>query len=126
MSSRINAARQSANHGEPRVSKLVGELFRRFRPVMGGAARACRLICVLAASSARKLSTSLCSTSKRNLVFVWFGTRRFFRRRAGLPALSGRLGPSWRPTSEQLHVLGHHAQARSLLSGLLVVPTVHL
>ena len=40
MSSRINAARQSANHGEPRVSKLVGELFGRFRPVMGGASRA--------------------------------------------------------------------------------------
>src|SRR5205823_12318611 len=65
-------------------------------------------------------------TLKRNLVFVWFGTRRFFGRRAGLPALSSGLGTSWRPTSEQLHVLGHHAQARSLLSGLLVVPTVHL
>ena len=40
MSSRINAARQSANHGEPRVSKLVGEFFGRFCPVMGGASRA--------------------------------------------------------------------------------------
>src|SRR4029077_5628169 len=40
VSSRINAARQSANHGEPRVSKLVGELLGRFRAVMGGASRA--------------------------------------------------------------------------------------
>src|SRR5262245_40393452 len=39
MSSRVNAARQSANYGEPRVSELVGELLGRFRSVMGGASR---------------------------------------------------------------------------------------
>src|SRR5262249_53089034 len=65
-------------------------------------------------------------TLKRNLVFVWFGRRRLFRRCAGLATFSGSVGPSWRPASEQLHVLGHHAQAGSLLSGLLVVPTVPL
>src|SRR4029453_9210425 len=37
-----------------------------------------------------------------------------------------RLSSAWRSTSEQLHVLSHHAQTRSLLSGLLVVPRVHL
>src|SRR5205807_4082169 len=37
MSSSINASRQSANHGQPRVSKLVGELLGRFHPVMRGA-----------------------------------------------------------------------------------------
>src|SRR5438445_9219221 len=66
-------------------------------------------------------------TLKWNFVFVRLASRRCFRRCAGLPAFSARVGRSaWRPSSEQLHVLGHHAQARSLLPGLLVVPTVHL
>src|SRR4029077_2071567 len=33
---------------------------------------------------------------------------------------------AWRPTAEQLHVVGYHAETRSLLPGLLVVPRVHL
>src|SRR5262249_27906046 len=64
--------------------------------------------------------------SKRNLVFVRFGRRRFFRRCAGLPAFSSRVGSARRPTSEQLHVLRNYAQACSFLSGLLVVPRIHL
>src|SRR5207248_10448851 len=39
MSSRINTARQTANHSQPRVSKLIGELLGRFRAVMRGASR---------------------------------------------------------------------------------------
>src|SRR6476646_2432614 len=66
------------------------------------------------------------ATSKRNLVFVRFGRRRFFRRCAGLSAFPGGFGSAWRPTAEQLHVVGYHPQTCSLLSGLLVVPRVHL
>src|SRR6476646_7294791 len=66
------------------------------------------------------------ATSKRNLVFVRFGRRRFFRRCAGLSAFPGCFGSPWRPTAEQLHVVGYHAQTRSLLPGLLVVPRGHL
>src|SRR5262245_17568451 len=75
-----------------------------------------------------KRDQSVASTRKlkRNLVFVRFGRRRFFRRCAGLPVFSGGVGPARWPASEQLHVLSHYAQTRSLLSGLLVVPGVHL
>src|SRR6476469_9625844 len=40
MSSRINATGQAADHGQSRVSKLVGELLGRFRTVIGRASRA--------------------------------------------------------------------------------------
>jgi hypothetical protein len=43
-----------------------------------------------------------------------------------LPTFSGHVGSARGPTSEQLHVLGHHAQSRSFLPSLLVVPRVHL
>src|SRR5262245_57562759 len=66
-------------------------------------------------------------TLKRDFVFVRFGWARRFRRCAGLPTFSGRIGrSSWRPGSEKLHILGHYAQARSLLPSLLVVPSIHL
>src|SRR4030095_9308212 len=65
-------------------------------------------------------------TLKRNLVLVRFGRRRFFRRCTGLPAFSDRVASSRRPASEQLHVLSHHAQARSFLPSLFVVPRIHL
>src|SRR5215472_10596581 len=77
----------------------------------------------------RNATRGVASTRKNsegNLVFVWFGGGRFFRRCARLPAFSGRVASTRRPTSEQLHVLGDHTQACSLLSGLLVVPRVHL
>src|SRR4029077_20442722 len=71
-------------------------------------------------------SSRLQETLKRNFVFVRFGRRRLFRRCTGLSAFSGRLAPAWRATSEQLHVVGDYAQSRSLLSGLLIVPRIHL
>src|SRR6266581_1483668 len=40
MSSRINAASQSADHSQTCVSKLVSQLLGRFRPVMRRASRA--------------------------------------------------------------------------------------
>src|SRR5262249_16100713 len=40
MSSRVNATRQSANHSQSRISKLVRKFLGRFRAVMGGASRA--------------------------------------------------------------------------------------
>ena len=61
-----------------------------------------------------------------NLVFVWLWARRLFRWRTRLPAFSARVASTWGSTSEQLHVLGHHAQACSLLAGLFVVPRIHL
>src|SRR5207247_9171871 len=40
MRGRIDSARQTANHSQPRVSKLVGELFRALTTVVSGATRA--------------------------------------------------------------------------------------
>src|SRR5258708_3137084 len=73
------------------------------------------------------------ATSKRDLVFVRRSWSRWFRRCAGLgatglPIFACGLGStsSTGPTTQQLHALAYHAQLRSLLPGLLVIPSVHL